>query len=404
MELKEDCCICHVPMNRITVAVIKVLPCNHIIHQKCAEPILQNDEEAFCPICHVVIVDSEVVQRKSYKKNTTQDKERVVACANRGEDWATLAQTLGVKYKTAYHWVRSGDDEMKKRGGIKPKFLSQDDIDIVIAWVEAECDLTLKQIQIKIHQIIHKNVSVSCIANYMEGQLLSYKMAHKESVAMNSLQNKDKRAAYVRTLNEFVQQGKQIVWIDETNFNLFCRRRHGRARVGYRAIQKLPASRGTNIHLIGAISSAGVLAFQRRRGSYTAALANAWMQALLQNWENLGNNLEDLVVVADNAPCHASLNTIFDNNAATLLKLGPYSPMLNPIEIIWSKVKQHAKTHMRVPDVVAPGLMEQRLQYLEDAIDSAKDSITGGDCARAVQHSSTFHHAALMLNDMRVGS
>jgi hypothetical protein len=62
--------------------------------------------------------------------------------------------------------------------------------------------------------------------------------------------------------------------------------------------------------------------------------------------------------------------------------------MLNPIECIWSKVKCYTKTHLRVPQVVAPGVIEQRLVYLEEIIDAAKDTITGGDCARAHHHTS----------------
>jgi hypothetical protein len=51
--------------------------------------------------------------------------------------------------------------------------------------------------------------------------------------------------------------------------------------------------------------------------------------------------------------------------------------MLNPIEYIWSKVKCYTKTHLRVPQVVAPGVIEQRLVYLEEIIVAAKDTITG---------------------------
>ena len=38
----------------------------------------------------------------------------------RGDDWKALAVTLGVNYKTAYTWIRSGIIEGSKRGGGKP--------------------------------------------------------------------------------------------------------------------------------------------------------------------------------------------------------------------------------------------------------------------------------------------
>ena len=88
---------------------------------------------------------------------------------------------------------------------------------------------------------------------------------------------------------------------------------------------------------------------------------------------------------------------------ATLLHLGPYSPMLNPIKNIWSKIKSYVKTHLRLRQVVPPGVGQQRLVYLEELIDQAKDTIVGGDCARAAQHSTIHHVAALALQDMPVG-
>lgn len=91
----------------------------------------------------------------------------------------------------------------------------------------------------------------------MTGRLYSLKKVHVEPATMNNEVNKRKRATYVNTLNRYIQQGRQVIWLDETNFNLFCRRTKGRSRIGERAVQKVPASRGKNIHLLGAISATG---------------------------------------------------------------------------------------------------------------------------------------------------
>ena len=185
---------------------------------------------------------------------------------------------------------------------------------------------------------------------------------------------------------------------------MFCRRTRGRSRVGTRAVQLLPAARGPNIHLIGAISSAGVVAMEHRRGSFKAEVANVWVEGLLQRWVEMGNPLEDLVVVCDNAPCHSRLENVVEGTPATLLRLGPYSPMLNPIETIWSIVKAYAKSKIRVPTVAGPGLSEQRILYMEGIIEEAKNTVVGGDCARAVQHCSVHQAAALLMEDMQVGT
>lgn len=64
---------------------------------------------------------------------------------------------------------------------------------------------------------------------------------------MNSAANKELRRSFVLQLNENIQQGRQVIWIDETNFNLFCRRECGRSRQGSRAVAHRPTSRGENM-------------------------------------------------------------------------------------------------------------------------------------------------------------
>lgn len=88
---------------------------------------------------------------------------------------------------------------------------------------------------------------------------------------------------------------------------------------------------------------------------FNADTANEWILQILQQWENV-----DLVIVYDNPPCHSRLETA-TGTAVTLLRLAPYSPMLNPIETIWSKIKSFVKNTIGIPDVVASGVIKQRL-------------------------------------------
>lgn len=239
MELKDNCVICRVSMTRHQI--LRLLPCRHLLHMKCFR--LNNEPQTNCPLCRTEIAETESVERKKYKNYSEEDRRRVVQCANRSEDWVALASTLGINYKTAFNWVRSGRDTVQKKGGIKPKILNEEEIDGVISWIEAECDLTLKKLQEKIRQNFHKDVALSTIGNYLEGRLFTVKQVHHEPITMNSMHTKQKRAEYVQNLNRYIQQGKQVVWIDETNINLFCRCTRGRALSGSRAVQKLPAAR-----------------------------------------------------------------------------------------------------------------------------------------------------------------
>lgn len=140
-----------------------------------------------------------------------------------------------------------------------------------------------------------------------------------------------------------------------------------------------------------------------RRGSFRSDDCNRWVDDLLQTWQNLGKRLEDLVVVCDNAPCHSRLNASFENNEAYLLRLGPYSPMLNPIENVWSSLKSHVKSNLRIPEIQGPNIGEQKLQYLEGTVNGGIDALNNALCARSCQHSTTFHGQVMALENVNVG-
>lgn len=165
----------------------------------------------------------------------------------------------------------------------------------------------------------------------------------------------------------------------------------------------MPCSKGPNIHMIGAISSFGKELIEIRRGAFKWENANQWLDMLATTVNQRGVPLNEVVVVCDNAPVHSRFEAVALERGFTLLRLGPYSPMLNPIENIWSIVKAHIKRFNRVPVVSGPGVIEQRLVYLEQLIGDAEEEITAYLCSQAIGHSHAFHRRALAEEDMQVG-
>lgn len=241
------------------------------------------------------------------------------------------------------------------------------------------------------------------MSNYLHGRLITVKKAHYEPVSMNSEVNKIKRQEYVETASALLREGKTFIYMDETNFNLFCRRTQARSKRGHRATVVTPNSRGRNLHIIGAITAYGVVCMTRRRGAFRSEDAKEWVNAMMQN---LPGNLrtEDVVFVCDNAPAHSRLQQCEEENPGMqVLKLAPYSPMLNPVEGVWSKVKSFVKQRMGVPAVAGRGVLEQRMNYVERLADEAMDIINGQDCAKFTQHAQSFFADAAELKDMPVG-
>lgn len=154
MQMKDNCAICRVAMLRN--AVVQLQPCRHLLHQKCGENLFgvgDNDNaEKRCPICRARIINRQRVQRKIYKRHTRKDREKIVASANRGDDWILLSQQLEVPYKTSYHWVRLGKENAEQKEGRKPKILSEEQLDEVVRWLEDNPTYTLRQVKEKVSE------------------------------------------------------------------------------------------------------------------------------------------------------------------------------------------------------------------------------------------------------------
>jgi len=160
MNLSDNCAVCRASMLRLPV--LRLQPCRHLFHCKCMERIL-SQPEATCPICRTLIIEQQSVERKVYKKYSDQDCDRILQCANKGEDWVQLASSLNINYKTASTWVLSGRKETYQRGGYKKKTLNEDQMDHIIHKLEENCTLTLKQLQTIVRQDFNIVVSTTTI-------------------------------------------------------------------------------------------------------------------------------------------------------------------------------------------------------------------------------------------------
>eukprot|EP00924_Labyrinthula_sp_SR-Ha-C_P009418 snap_masked-scaffold_2-processed-gene-23.28-mRNA-1 protein AED:0.15 eAED:0.15 QI:0/-1/0/1/-1/1/1/0/62 len=59
-----------------------------------------------------------------------------------------------------------------------------------------------------------------------------------ELMGANSMANKIKSKAFFHEIKRLIGFGKDIIFVDETNYNLFCSRSRGCSPQGYRAIGK----------------------------------------------------------------------------------------------------------------------------------------------------------------------
>lgn len=273
--------------------------------------------------------------RVRYNHYSDEVRQRVRQAFEEEEDWLNIATLLGVKRPTVYRWVDAweGGLDVPRRNRTRKRALNEAQIDELVSWVENDSTVTLSALQMRISAEFAKEVSLTTVARYLDGRLLTLKKLHPFSETMNSSENKRLRRKYVLDVMQYEAEGKTIIWLDETNFNLFCCRTRGRSLRGKRARVVMANSRGKNLHIIGAVSHVGLVGFTTRTGSYTSECCNQWVRDLLISLHARG--ITEPVVVCDNAPCHSRLESVFAEHPfenALLLRLAPYSPVLNPME------------------------------------------------------------------------
>ena len=240
--------------------------------------------------------------------------------------------------------------------------------------------MTLKQLQERIAEDYFLNICVNTVKNWLDGELISLKNVRCHPGTMNGNNNKRLRSIYVENIIRDRANGRNLVWVDVTNFNLYCRRKEGRSKIGCRATVIQTASKGANLHCIGAMTSSRLVKFDSRRGSFTSESCKAWMRELINTCTEVG--IEKPTIIIDNAPAHSKVETILGpNEDVKITRLAPYSYLINPIELLWSSFKASVKMILRdqMPSIIQFNrtnanmtIGEYRMQKLEAA---AKEAI-----------------------------
>ena len=114
-------------------------------------------------------------------------------------------------------------------------------------------------------------------------------------------------------------------------------RTNGRAPMGTRVVEKIPAGRWQTTTFMGALRVTGFVAPLTIAGPLNGPLFLAWVEQHLAPTLSPGD-----CVVMDNLSSHkvAGVSSAIEARGARLIYLPPYSPDLNPIELAFAKLKK----------------------------------------------------------------
>lgn len=150
-----------------------------------------------------------------------------------------------------------------------------------------------------------------------------------------SEQNEPVRAAWRSEVD--LIPAVELIFLDETGSHLGYTPTHAWAPRGQRAHAAAPRNPGENKTVVAALTLAGVGALMRFDGGMTSARFEGYVRHVLAPTLRPGQ-----VVIADNLQAHhtAGARAAIEARGAHLLHLPSYSPDFNPIEHVFSKVKQ----------------------------------------------------------------
>ena len=133
-------------------------------------------------------------------------------------------------------------------------------------------------------------------------------------------------------------EAKKLIFIDESSSNTGMTRHHGRALGGKRVVDYAPDVRFERITMLSSVRVNGEIVPCIFEGSLNGEIFIEYIVKFLAPTLKPGD-----IVVMDNLSSHKVKGVAEAINAvgAEVLYLPRYSPDLNPIEMMWSKIKAY---------------------------------------------------------------
>jgi transposase len=147
--------------------------------------------------------------------------------------------------------------------------------------------------------------------------------------------NRQRRAEFIETIR--ATPPERLIYLDESGVSTQMTRLYARCAGGRRIHESTPDGRWKILTILGAISTRGMIATMTIEAATDREIFLAYLDHVLCPQLRPGD-----VVVMDNLSSHkvAGVRERIEATGAQLLYLPPYSPDLNPIEKVWSKLKQ----------------------------------------------------------------
>jgi len=252
---------------------------------------------------------------------------------------------LGKRFKVSVTFIftlvkrlsQTGSIDPKPHGGGRSPGVKAEGQDFLKQLIKQQPDLTLEELAQK-YQKDFKPVSTSTIDRTLKKLKLTRKKKSLFEPRKNTPENHTKQQNYQTNIAAF--EAEDFIFLDETGSVRNSTRSQARSLQGQRIKSPNSLIRGPRISTIGTLGTEGILTSLCYEGTLNFNLFEYFVEHFL-----VPVLTPNRVVILDNASSHHSEKAIalIETTGAGVIFLPPYSPELNPIELIWSQVKSFLK-------------------------------------------------------------
>lgn len=164
----------------------------------------------------------------------------------------------------------------------------------------------------------------------------------------------------------------RLIFLDESGVNTGMTRLYGRAAKHERVVDAVPDTRFHRTTILSSVRLDGTTIPLVFEGALNGDIFRAYVTQLLAP-----SLKPDDIVIMDNLSSHkvSGIVDAIEATGASVMFLPPYSPDLNPIELMWSKIK-----------AILRKLKVRSKDFLDDAIALAFNTVSTSDISGWFKH------------------
>jgi len=314
------------------------------------------------------------------RKISDEKRQDIIFALERGsQSRNSVAESFNVPYSTVCtiysQFLLTNKLNKGKKGCSKPKKLTDSQVAFLKQCINENCSLTLKELRMKILDEFAISISEPTISKYIQGFNFSMKRLNLIAQAAVTPELQAARREYSSWMLHCHNEGRNVIFIDETGFQITMRRFHGRSQIGTRAISIVPALRTRNKTVIAAFSRVGLLLYHVLERAGNRVNFNEFISELCVVLNT--RDLRDCTLIMDNVRFHhcAEIEENIKSNGHNVKFLPPYSPFFNPIENLFSQWKN-----------IVRGRSPNNENELNNAINGFQNIISSENCQNYIQH------------------